>query len=264
MKKLLFLVFILTINTHINAQNQVNGIVQYDFIINNPNGVSFANPYKLYFNNNISFYIKNGEGKRISETDENTMLVNGRMVEEKVIKSSLPKNYVYTNLRDNVLIFREGINQKLFVVNDSLANIKWKLFTENKKIGKYTCQKAVGLYRGREYIVWFTTEIPVSHGPWKLRGLPGLILEVTDKKNKYGFRATLVDLSPNKKIIDKRLKGPEVEKVSSMEKYIEAIKNKQKDFEAMLMATSSDRDLKFKRDCDECPKAEDLSLEIFK
>ncbi|PKV50362.1 GLPGLI family protein [Aquimarina sp. MAR_2010_214] len=264
MKKLLFLVFVLAISIYVNAQNQVNGIVQYDFIINNPNGTSFANPYKLYFSNNISFYIKNGKGKRISEADENTMLINGKIVEEKIMKSSLSKNYVYTNLSENMLIFREGINQKLFVVNDSVANIKWKLSTENKKIGKYTCQKADGMYRGRTYTVWFTSEIPVSHGPWKLRGLPGLILEARDEKNLYGFKATLVDLSPNKKIIDERLKEPEVEKFSNIEKYIEAIKNKQKDFEAMLIASSSRRGVKFKRNCNECPKAEDLSLEIFK
>ncbi|WP_281988392.1 GLPGLI family protein [Aquimarina aggregata] len=262
--KNLLCILTLFVTTTIIAQNQVNGIVQYDFIINNPNGVSFANPYKLYFNNNISFYIRNGKGKRISEADENTMLITGKMVEEKIMKNSLPNNYVYTNLSENILIFREGINQKLFVVNDSVANIKWKLSTENKKIGKYNCQKADGMYRGRTYTVWFTTEIPISHGPWKLRGLPGLILEATDEKNLYGFRATLVDLSPNKKIIDERLKEPKAEKFSDIEKYIEAIKNKQKDFEAMLMAASSDRNMKFKRDCDECPKAEDLSLEIFK
>ncbi len=264
MKRLLYIVFVVGISIHVNAQNQVNGIVQYDFIINNPNGVSFANPYKLYFNNNKSLYLKNGESKRITEKDENMVLISGKMIEEKIIKSTLPKNYVYTNPSENTLIFREGVNQKLFVVKDSVANIKWELSNDHKKIGQYDCQKAVGFYRGRTYTVWFTTEIPVSHGPWKLRGLPGLIMEAADEKNKYGFRATKVDLNPHENVISERLKEPEVEKFSNMKNYSIAIKNKQKDFEAMLMAASSDRDMKFKRDCDECPKAEDLSLEIFK
>ncbi|WP_051473726.1 GLPGLI family protein [Aquimarina macrocephali] len=265
MKKLLYLILLFVINWTITAQDQFTGIVQYDFIINNPNGVSFANPYLLYFNNQVSFYIENGDAKRIDNSiDQDMMEITGNIVEEKIMKSTLSKDYVYTNVDKGELIFQEEINQKVFVVNDSTANIKWKLSTKNKKIGKYTCQKADGLYRGRTYTVWFTTEIPVSHGPWKLRGLPGLILKVTEETGKYEFQASKVDLSPETKVVNKRLKKPEIEKPSSMEKYIKAIKNKQKDFEAMLMATSSDRNMKFKRNCDECPKAEDLSLEIFK
>ena len=33
------------------------------------------------------------------------------------------------------------------------------------------------LFSGREWNVWFTEEIPVSLGPWKLNGLPGIILQ---------------------------------------------------------------------------------------
>jgi GLPGLI family protein len=41
------------------------------------------------------------------------------------------------------------------------------------------CHYAKTKFRGREWKVWFTEEIPVSLGPWKLNGLPGLILKAT-------------------------------------------------------------------------------------
>ncbi|MEG1650143.1 MAG: GLPGLI family protein, partial [Rikenellaceae bacterium] len=40
---------------------------------------------------------------------------------------------------------------------------------------------------GREYEAWFTTEIPISEGPWKFYGLPGLIAKLHDKQKHYSF-----------------------------------------------------------------------------
>lgn len=66
-------------------------------------------------------------------------------------------------------------------------NIKWKLFSEYKTIGKYKCQKAVAEKYGRNWIAWFTEEIPFPYGPYKFNKLPGLILEIYDDKKDYIF-----------------------------------------------------------------------------
>ena len=44
-------------------------------------------------------------------------------------------------------------------------------------------------FRGRDYRALFTMNIPLSVGPWKFGGLPGLILKVEDAKQDYIFRA---------------------------------------------------------------------------
>lgn len=72
-------------------------------------------------------------------------------------------------------------------------DFNWQLkSTEKKTIGGYTCSLAMGSYAGRTYKVWYTTEISVSDGPWKFRGLPGLILEVEDLSGEYFYTCTKI------------------------------------------------------------------------
>ncbi|NML57475.1 GLPGLI family protein [Chryseobacterium sp. RJ-7-14] len=57
---------------------------------------------------------------------------------------------------------------------------EWKILSEKQKIGEYTAQKATTSYGGREWIAWFSTEIPIQDGPYKFYGLPGLIIKLED------------------------------------------------------------------------------------
>lgn len=71
---------------------------------------------------------------------------------------------------------------------EELPRFDWKITDEEKVIGEYTCQKAVCNFRGRTWIAWFTPELPVSDGPWKFHGLPGLILQAYDEQQHYAFK----------------------------------------------------------------------------
>ena len=51
----------------------------------------------------------------------------------------------------------------------------------------YECQKAQCYFRGRQWTAWFAPGIPISDGPWKFGGLPGLITEVYDQAKQYYF-----------------------------------------------------------------------------
>lgn len=92
---------------------------------------------------------------------------------------------VYRNFKNKTIIFRQTRVKPLepFIVDDNWIEIKWSIIDKQKNIMGYECQKAIGTFRGREYTVWFTKQIPVPYGPWKLYGLPGLILEAYDKKD---------------------------------------------------------------------------------
>ncbi len=58
-------------------------------------------------------------------------------------------------------------------------------------------RKAKTKFRGRNYIAWYTAEIPISDGPYKFRGLPGLIVKLYDSKREINY--SLIALKKLKK-----------------------------------------------------------------
>ena len=104
-----------------------------------------------------------------------------------------------------------------FAVQEPLPKMNWKLLNERKKIGEYDCKKASVEFRGRTYYAWYSMEIPVSLGPWKFNGLPGLILEVDDLKEIYKWQAKTVSYNSNvseKELLIKVQNDPRFEDIS--------------------------------------------------
>ncbi|WP_244140812.1 GLPGLI family protein [Kaistella flava (ex Peng et al. 2021)] len=65
--------------------------------------------------------------------------------------------------------------------------INWKLESEFVEILGYKVQKATTTFGGRKWIAYFTRDIPFTDGPYKFRGLPGLIVKVTDENDQHLF-----------------------------------------------------------------------------
>ncbi|TYZ07797.1 GLPGLI family protein [Hymenobacter lutimineralis] len=101
---------------------------------------------------------------------------------------------VYRDAATGRLLARElEISTQQFVlIADTVPRLNWKLGTATRQIGQYQAQQATTTFRGRHYEAWFTPEIPVSAGPWKLGGLPGLILEARDATGQVAFAALRV------------------------------------------------------------------------
>lgn len=64
----------------------------------------------------------------------------------------------------------------------------WKIHSERDTIAGFAVQKATSSFAGRDYTAWFTNEVPISDGPYKFCGLPGLIVQIADDKNNYVFQ----------------------------------------------------------------------------
>ena len=75
--------------------------------------------------------------------------------------------------------FFTQISSDKYKVNEDQKQ-EWKILAEKQKIGNYNAQKAMTSYGGREWIAWFSTEIPIQDGPYKFYGLPGLIVKLED------------------------------------------------------------------------------------
>lgn len=104
-----------------------------------------------------------------------------------VYDRSITPGAIYQSFEKKKIFRTQKIGVKDFLTEDPLPPIVWKISNETKEIASYTCQKATGVYAGRTYTAWFTSDIPYTYGPWKLSGLPGLILEAKDATGEVQF-----------------------------------------------------------------------------
>ena len=88
---------------------------------------------------------------------------------------------IYTGYPANRRTVQDAVFLDYYVYEDDAEPQQWTLVTDSvRQILGYTCRQAVCSYRGRDYEAWYAPEIPVSAGPWKFSGLPGLIMSVRD------------------------------------------------------------------------------------
>ncbi len=84
---------------------------------------------------------------------------------------------------------------------ETLPEMAWELQDSVTSICGHLCRGARAFFRGRTYYVFYTEDIPISAGPWKLSGLPGLILHADVDDGKFIFHATRVDPSARAPIL---------------------------------------------------------------
>ncbi|MDO5665913.1 MAG: GLPGLI family protein, partial [Bacteroidia bacterium] len=97
--------------------------------------------------------------------------------------------YVYKNFPYGKMTVTNGFASQDYLYEDELNVQQWSIKDSTKTILNYPCQMATSNFRGRQWTAWFAPDIPVSDGPWKFGGLPGLILEVYDRGSQYHFTA---------------------------------------------------------------------------
>lgn len=99
-------------------------------------------------------------------------------------------------------------------------SMQWTLKDEKQTICSYQCQKATCHWRGRDFVAWFTSAIPLKSGPWKFGGLPGLIMKIYDTKHLYTWEAVSVENGsfPIYQLDERRFKDSERKKVLKMQR----------------------------------------------
>lgn len=97
------------------------------------------------------------------------------------------KAYIYKNYPQGKMTVTDGLTLQDYIYEDELNAQNWQFTDSAKTVLDYDCQMAKCRFRGREWTAWFAPDIPISNGPWKLGGLPGLIMEAYDKGEQYHF-----------------------------------------------------------------------------
>ncbi|HBV16835.1 GLPGLI family protein [Chryseobacterium carnipullorum] len=132
----------------------------------------------------------------------------------KIPKTSFPFMIIQSN--ENIQYFRL-VGMSLLTYKETVIKT-WKLIDETKIINTISCKKAEVTFKGRNWIAWYSPEIPLPYGPYKFSGLPGLIIKITDDKGDWDFELV-------KSVSDSKLKGKFINIKKS--RYNEAIETTQ-------------------------------------
>lgn len=139
----------------------------------------------------IGKYISKSFSKLLFKADSlNTAAIKSGAESAPLFQEIVPPIEVYKNYPENKITntYRTFAQGPIYLYEEDKIKFDWKILPDKKKYLTYTCQKATTTFRGRTYEAWFSTDIPISEGPYKFTGLPGLILEIQDTKGQYVYK----------------------------------------------------------------------------
>ena len=99
---------------------------------------------------------------------------------------------VWTNYPDGQVTVRDAIIPNIYETREERKPINWELIDDTLTVAGYLCKTATCQLHGRNWTALYSEDIPTSAGPWKLCGLPGLILKAEADGGIHRF--TLVSL----------------------------------------------------------------------
>lgn len=116
----------------------------------------------------------------------------GDVAKSNVSKSNVSRGNITMNFFRNYpkgkTTYIDEVLSEKFRIEEPMEQPKWEIVADStKKILNYDCQMARTTFKGRQWTAWFAADIPLDNGPWKLCGLPGLILRASDAQQQYIF-----------------------------------------------------------------------------
>lgn len=137
-----------------------------------PNGLSKFSSFK---NLTIDSIVMRSSNEQLYKAASEGRLNNGEFMT------------IYKNYPAGKLTHTEKICMDWFRYEEDIPNLEWELTDSVTNVLGYVCQSAKCNFRGREWTAFYTEDIPIAEGPWKLHGLPGLIMKASDENGQYTF-----------------------------------------------------------------------------
>ena len=183
LRKYLSLLLFLFSTTIAFSQTVVEYVAKNSFTGQNYQSYLFINNLNSIF---IDVFHKNYIGYE-ELLNDNDFINNRRYVSS--LKFSIDENIFYGT---------DAFGKHIYLYYDK-PKISWNITHESNQILGYQCKLAYSEYRGRKYKVWYTSDVPLPFGPWKLNGLPGLILKA-EIDDKFSFEAKRIIFNKEYKI----------------------------------------------------------------
>lgn len=164
--------------------------VTYDQITNFSRPDTTEAILTIDLNSNVSQYTF---GKVLQDMATNNNYNHGSTISIRAPrKIDTVGSYIRTDLATGHLEVREKAVGKYFRVSDT-TSITWSNTMTDTMINDMSLKKTTCSFRGRVYEVSFLPDDNIVGGPWKLRGLPGLIIEAADHSKEVIFKARAIN-----------------------------------------------------------------------
>jgi len=156
---------------------------------------------QLFVEYDFNFYQHTGQFTIESVSDANTNLQTivrnyNLQTAPGVVENIIEKKFIYKDIPNNSMTYQEIEPEA--IVHENLNLMEWELTGETIEVMGYQCNEAKVSFRGRDYIAYFTTDVPYKVSPWKFHGLPGVVLKIYTDDGK--LKITAKSLKTGKKI----------------------------------------------------------------
>ena len=150
----------------------------------------------LFFGKNTSLYTSYDKIRHeISEEQKFwTMIENGGgkgksvfVIDESNSKWMTTTSYLFF-VKENKFFTKEMFSLRSYLIEENAPIIEWKTSKDTLSFSGLNCQKATATFEGKNWIAWYAPTVPFQGGPWKLNGLPGLIVEAHDTNKQVYFQ----------------------------------------------------------------------------
>lgn len=203
MKTILITLFTVTITTTVWAQkpDSLLARVRYTYINSNDTlktGKVRSENMVLFLGKNASLYTS--YDKITYELSEDQKSVARAMTRAssgnaptviKIDRSAgewLSKTNYLSFVKEKKMFIKEVILGLGYLMEEALPELKWKITKDTATFSGIACQKAMVSYENKNWTAWFAPSLPFQAGPWKLQGLPGLIVEAFDEHQTIQFQ----------------------------------------------------------------------------
>jgi len=107
-------------------------------------------------------------------------------------KYDITRYFASSSSQQLFIVFKNNKQQNILL--DDLRVLSWQITNETKQLKGYQVVLAKTTFRGRSYNAWFSPDVPIPFGPWKFKGLPGLIFEVVDEDELFSWSLSSLQL----------------------------------------------------------------------
>lgn len=136
-------------------------------------------------------------------------VIQGEIDTNRFLQELQTKPYVFSFTQAQYRIIKDADKDSIYyyetieplfgplcTYRETKDSMSWALTGDTMTIGDFSCQKALLNFGNRSWEAWFCPDVPLSDGPYKFCGLPGLIIRVGDDTGSWLFKLEKIDRVP--------------------------------------------------------------------